>query len=214
MRLDSNFDVVKARLARKLDEMDRVLDARAWEALGDFAGRFFEAVIAEGPVASGELAGGWIKTLDALGFTAAPIQNRFGATRIAADGNIEPVGLSADAIARGKSQGEVEMDRARLSIRAVNAVPQALWVEEGTAPHVILPKGRRGGDFGPSSAGGSPVLVFFSPRAGATVWARRVEHPGTPAQKVLFEQALVHRPRLREMVRGLVLETFAAYRNV
>jgi hypothetical protein len=51
--------------------------------------------------------------------------------------------------------------------------PIALIHHEGTRPHVILPR-RPGG-----------VLVFWSGRAGKTIFTRRVNHPGSKANPFL-----------------------------
>lgn len=53
-------------------------------------------------------------------------------------------------------------------------VPYARFLETGTRPHVIRPK-RAGG-----------VLVFFSAKAGRTVFARQVNHPGSTKHRGWF----------------------------
>jgi len=55
--------------------------------------------------------------------------------------------------------------------------PYATYVHEGTRPHIILPK----------KAGG--VLAFYWPKAGKTVFMRRVNHPGTQGQHYLTDAA-------------------------
>lgn len=51
--------------------------------------------------------------------------------------------------------------------------PVGVFVHEGTVPHLILP--RRG-----------KFLVFYLPRAGRVVYAKRVQHPGTKPNRFLI----------------------------
>ena len=48
----------------------------------------------------------------------------------------------------------------------------ALWHHEGTVPHVIVPRRAR-------------FLVFYWPRVGRVVYAKRVRHPGTQPNRFL-----------------------------
>ncbi len=90
--------------------------------------------------------------------------------------------------------------------------PYALFVHEGTAPHVILP--RSGGvlAFPPSGArgafrGGQRVGVFrFGGRQTVVglVFAKRVEHPGTKPNRYLADAVEAAMPRIVEIVRGWV----------
>lgn len=54
--------------------------------------------------------------------------------------------------------------------RIVATAPQGRYTDEGTKPHVIVPR-RAGG-----------LLVFHWPKAGGTVFLRRVNHPGNKAR--------------------------------
>lgn len=56
----------------------------------------------------------------------------------------------------------------RFVARALAPVIQAATTDKGARPHVIVPR-RPGG-----------VLVFHWPKAGGTVYLRRVHHPGNP----------------------------------
>lgn len=56
-------------------------------------------------------------------------------------------------------------------IRVGNRSRVSVWVEQGTVPHIIVPRRAR-------------VLVFQNEQ-GATIFARRVNHPGTRAYRVL-----------------------------
>lgn len=47
--------------------------------------------------------------------------------------------------------------------------PQAEWTNKGTRPHIIRPRRSR-------------ALVFFWPKAGQTMFLKRVHHPGNEAQ--------------------------------
>lgn len=53
-------------------------------------------------------------------------------------------------------------------VGVVTAPPPALWVHEGTQPHVI-------------TARNAPRLVFWSGKAGKVVYAKSVNHPGNKA---------------------------------
>jgi hypothetical protein len=53
-----------------------------------------------------------------------------------------------------------------VSVSISASARHAMWVHEGTAPHSIH---------------GNPLLVFYWPRVGRTVFFRHVNHPGTKA---------------------------------
>lgn len=58
--------------------------------------------------------------------------------------------------------------------------PNALRIERGTRPHIIVPKNAKALRFAASASG---RRLSGRPRKGATVvFARRVHHPGTKAQ--------------------------------
>lgn len=57
------------------------------------------------------------------------------------------------------------------SVTVGNEDRKALWIEEGTAPHVIVPR--------------RPGYPLRFQVGGVTVYAYRVRHPGTAAQHVL-----------------------------
>lgn len=61
------------------------------------------------------------------------------------------------------------------SATIVAQVPYSLYVHEGTSPHVIVPKN-------------ASVLVFEV--GGETVFARKVNHPGTRPQPFLTDAAV------------------------
>lgn len=65
------------------------------------------------------------------------------------------------------------------------AVKYALWVEEGTQPHVILPKTKK---------------ALFWPGADHPV--RMVNHPGTQARPYLWPAADMHYPSLAMRIRA------------
>jgi hypothetical protein len=52
----------------------------------------------------------------------------------------------------------------------VQGVPYAIYVHEGARPHVIR---------------GNPLLVFYWPKVGKTVYFRRVNHPGNRPNRFL-----------------------------
>lgn len=54
-----------------------------------------------------------------------------------------------------------------ISFTTESKVKHAIWMEEGTRPHIIRPK-KRGG-----------VLAFYWPKVGRDVALRHVMHPGT-----------------------------------
>lgn len=56
-----------------------------------------------------------------------------------------------------------------------NPTEYAMFVHEGTKPHVILPKNAK--------------VLTWKPRGGAQVFARKVNHPGTKAQPWLARSA-------------------------
>lgn len=56
-----------------------------------------------------------------------------------------------------------------------NPTEYAMFVHEGTKPHVILPKNAK--------------VLTWKPRGGARVFARKVNHPGTKAQPWLARAA-------------------------
>lgn len=68
----------------------------------------------------------------------------------------------------------------RTTIKLRNPSPIAGYTDKGTEPHVIVPR-RRGGR-----------LVFFWPKVGATVFLRRVHHPGSKMHKGWFEARAAH----------------------
>lgn len=59
-----------------------------------------------------------------------------------------------------------------LRTRITNVAPYAAYIEDGTRPHIIRPR-KPGG-----------VLVFTN-KAGATVFARQVHHPGTRRYRIM-----------------------------
>lgn len=70
-----------------------------------------------------------------------------------------------------------------------NKTKYAMFVHEGTKPHVIVPRRRK--------------VLAWVPRGGNTVFARRVEHPGTKAQPWLARSAeLAARRRGMRFDRG------------
>lgn len=56
-----------------------------------------------------------------------------------------------------------------------NKTTYAMMVHEGTSPHVIVPRNKK--------------ILAWIPRGGSTVFARRVNHPGTKAQPWLARSA-------------------------
>lgn len=81
--------------------------------------------------------------------------------------------------ATGELQSRIKTARGRWGFEVegqVIAVPKyAIFVHEGTAPHIIKPK-KPGGQ-----------LVFFSAKAGHTIHTTIVHHPGTRAVPFLSE---------------------------
>ena len=80
----------------------------------------------------------------------------------------------------GNLQSRIRVNRGRFGVELearVVAIPDnALWVHEGTRPHVILP-------------GSAPRLVFFWAKVGRVVYLPKVNHPGMMANPFL-ERAL------------------------
>lgn len=78
--------------------------------------------------------------------------------------------------------------------RIAAPVIQAVTTDKGARPHVITPR-RAGG-----------VLVFHWPKAGGTVFLRRVNHPGNPPRP-WWRQAVMqaYREALRNAARSLPL---------
>lgn len=62
----------------------------------------------------------------------------------------------------------------RLSTTIEYQAPQAAFTDEGTRPHRIQ---------------GNPLLVFYWPRAGRTVFLRHANHPGSTKHKGWFSDA-------------------------
>jgi hypothetical protein len=60
-----------------------------------------------------------------------------------------------------------------LSFTTGSKARHALWMEQGTLPHVIEPRKRDG------------MLVFHWPKVGRTVFLRHVLHPGTKPYRYL-----------------------------
>ena len=81
----------------------------------------------------------------------------------------------------------------RTTIKLRNPHPRAAWTDKGTGPHTIVPR-RRGG-----------VLVFHWPKAGGTVFLRRVHHPGSTIHVGWFEERAAHHwpEMLRRAVQAL-----------
>lgn len=72
-----------------------------------------------------------------------------------------------------------------LEIRTIALPKHALFVHEGTRPHVIVPRRKE-------------FLVFFSPKAGRLIRTKKVMHPGTREIPFLAEN-------LRRAVGGVAL---------
>lgn len=135
-----------------------------------------ETIFVESPAGMYQLAKSWdgpvgrhitLKTND-VGFFArayAPKPGGIGHGRTKIN---YATGRTAAGIRTSRSrsaQGELEGH--------VVAIPKhAIWVHEGTRPHVIKPKV-------------APALVFFWAKAGGTVRLQKVHHPGTPADPFL-----------------------------
>ena len=70
----------------------------------------------------------------------------------------------------GRLQSRIKANRGRwvyeLEGRVIAVPEHALWVHEGTRPHAIVPR----------TPGG--LLVFYWPKAGKTVFMKKVNHPG------------------------------------
>ena len=82
--------------------------------------------------------------------------------------------------------------------RVYNQVPYATFVHNGTKPHPIYPK----------KAGG--VLVFQI--GGKTVFARKVNHPGTKAQpfyQAAIDQSANERERLLQLIGDQIVAGMA-----
>jgi len=95
----------------------------------------------------------------------------------------------------GRLAGSWNLSGSGLSYRISTSVEYAEMVHEGTAPHVILPR----------TPGG--VLVFQS--NGRTVFAKRVNHPGTPANPYAERAIDATRSRVDEFVNRAFREAFA-----
>jgi hypothetical protein len=88
-------------------------------------------------------------------------------------------------------------------------VPYAKWHNDGTRPHVILPKGKAlawqgSGVFGPVLRG------FSGKRGGGMIFAARVNHPGTKGRKYMEAGAALVRKRAAAEGRAAAARIVAA----
>lgn len=90
--------------------------------------------------------------------------------------------LDRSVIARqtGPAQAEIRLDSA--------IAPYAVYVHEGTRAHVIEPVKRK--------------ALWFETRGGTFRFARGVEHPGTKADRFLYESAERNRARVESRIQA------------
>lgn len=87
--------------------------------------------------------------------------------------------LGADKRYRDSFRTTTQRESGGLRTRVTNTAPHSVWIEQGTAPHVIVPRRAQ-------------VLAFVvagNGKAGLMVFTKRVQHPGTRAYRIL-EDAL------------------------
>jgi hypothetical protein len=103
-----------------------------------------------------------------------------------------PVGTRYDADGTprpgGALKASVRWVRTSATGGYVELAHEAIFVDQGTAPHVIRPRAAK-------------ALRFFSAGAGGTLIRRSVQHPGTKPQH-LFQRAW-DAPRVQTVIQGI-----------
>jgi hypothetical protein len=104
------------------------------------------------------------------------------AQRLCPVGTVPPGGSRARApgTLRDSIVKRIREDSQGPVVEVGSSDPVALWVHEGTQPHII---------------NGNPLLVFFWAKAGRVVALPRVNHPGTQPNRFLLQALEILRGR-------------------